>query len=67
MNRGLLKKALLEIWVTTALCALGLALFEGLVSYFFWSYQEQMTDEILDIPVVRDMIESLIGTERGNN
>jgi len=61
MNAGLWNKALREIALVTLLCAAGLAIFEGLVSYIFWTYQRELTEDLLQIEFVRDVIQSLVG------
>lgn len=66
MNRGLLMKGLRETWLLTLLCGLGAMLFEALVAYFFWSYQEQFKSEIIEMDFVRQMIEALVGADLGD-
>lgn len=61
MNRGLWNKAIREIWLVTLLCGAGMMAFEALISYIFWTYQEQLTGELGQIEFVRDMISSLVG------
>lgn len=65
MNRGLLLKGLRELWLVTLLCGLGAALFEGLLTPIFWSYQEQFTDQVRSMEFVRQLIEGLVGAELG--
>ncbi len=66
MNIGLLMKGLRETWLLTLVCGAGVMVFEALVSYFFWSYQEQFTQEILQMDFVRQIIEALVGAEFGD-
>ena len=61
MNLGLITKTLREILPATVLAAVGLAAFEALVSYVFWSYQRELTQELIQIDFVRDLIQSLVG------
>ncbi len=61
MNRGLAAKTLREIAFPTVLAGIGLMLFEALVSYVFWSYQRELTQELIQIDFVRDLIQSLVG------
>jgi ABC-type transport system involved in multi-copper enzyme maturation permease subunit len=61
MNRGLIAKTVREIAFPTALAGIGLMLVEALFSYIFWSYQQELTQELIQIDFVRDMIQSLVG------
>lgn len=61
MNRGLLMKAIREVLPAVLLCGLGLAVFEGIVAYVFWMYQEQLTADLLEVEFIRNMIKSLVG------
>ena len=45
----------------TVLAAIGLAAFEALISYVFWSYQRELTQELIQIDFVRELIQSLVG------
>lgn len=67
MNFGLISKSLREVWLLTLLCGAGVALFETLVVYVFWNYQEQLTEEVLQIEFLRNMFTSLLGNEITEN
>lgn len=66
MNLGIMTKSIREIWALTLLCALGAFIFEAIVSYVFWTYQEELTGDLLKIEFIRNLIESLIGSELGD-
>ncbi len=61
MNRGIVSKTLREIAAATLLAGAGLAAFEALISYVFWTYQQELTDELMQIDFVRELIQSLVG------
>ncbi len=61
MNPGLLKKSLREVATVVILCGIGLAAFEALLAYVFWTYQEQLTEELMEVEFVRNLIKSLVG------
>lgn len=61
MNSGLVAKTVREIAFPTVIAGLGLMIFEALVSYVFWSYQRELTQELIQIDFVRDLIQSLVG------
>ena len=56
MNRGLLNKSAREAFGVTLLCAGGLLIFEAMVAYVFWTYQKELTDELLQIEFLQDFI-----------
>lgn len=61
MNRGLVLKALREVVLPTILCGMGLLTFEAIVSFVFWTYQKELTEDLLQIEFVRNLIQSLVG------
>jgi ABC-type transport system involved in multi-copper enzyme maturation permease subunit len=61
MNAGLVSKIVREIALVTILAGAGLMIFETLISYVFWTYQQELTDELMQIDFVRDLIQSLVG------
>ncbi len=61
MNRGLLIKTVREtLWVTLAF-ALGVGVFEGLILVFFQMFFEESAGQLLNLPFVQRMIQSLLG------
>ena len=66
MNAGILLKGLRETWLLTLLCGLGVFLFEATVTYVFWIYEKQFTQEILEMDMVRDFVGAMIGSEIGD-
>jgi len=65
MNAGLLNKSFREAAAVIFGFALGLAIFESFVSYIFWTYQEELTSELLQIEFLQDLINSLVGGQAG--
>ncbi len=63
MNRGLVNKALGEVWFVTLLCGLAVMIFEGVVAYIFYAYQEQFSDTINQMEFVQKFFSSMVGTE----
>ena len=63
MNLGLIHKSFREVWAMTLLCGLGLFAFESAVAPIFWTYQEQFTEQIMEIELVRAILSSLVGAE----
>src|SRR6185295_3827306 len=61
MNRGLLVKALREVAITVLMCGIGLAAFEALLAYVFWTYQEELTEDLMQVEFIRNLIKSLVG------
>lgn len=65
MIGGLIIKAYRETRLLTLLCGAGLAVFEGLVAWVFYIYQEELTGELTQIEFVQNLIQSLVGSELG--
>ena len=63
MNLGIIDKSVREIWFVTLVCGLGAFIFEALVTYLTWSYEDLMSDQIMEIPFVRNAMESLLGAD----
>ncbi len=61
MNLGLLKKSFREVATVALLCGIALGAFEALLAYVFWTYQEQLTDDLLKVEFIRNLIKSLVG------
>lgn len=63
MNTGIIRKAFREAFLTTVLVSIGLFIFEALVAWIFYTYQEQLTEDIMRIEFVRNIISSLVGAD----
>jgi ABC-type transport system involved in multi-copper enzyme maturation permease subunit len=61
MNRGLVMKALREVAITVLLCGVALAAFEALLAYVFWTYQKELTEDLMQVEFIRNLIKSLVG------
>ena len=67
MNFGLIHKSLRETWFITLICGLGLALFEALVVWVFWNYEDQLTREVMEIEFIGNLFSSLLGSDLAAN
>jgi ABC-type transport system involved in multi-copper enzyme maturation permease subunit len=67
MNTGLLYKGARETLLVTAICGTAIFLFEILVTYVFWTYQEEFTGDFLQIQFVADLINSMVGSRAGGS
>ena len=65
MNPGLLNKSIREGLGVTTLCCFGIMIFEALVSYIFWTYQEELTSGIAEIEFIQNLINSMVGGRAG--
>jgi ABC-type transport system involved in multi-copper enzyme maturation permease subunit len=43
------------------LCGIGLGAFEALLAYVFWTYQQELTEDLLQVEFIRNLIKSLVG------
>jgi ABC-type transport system involved in multi-copper enzyme maturation permease subunit len=65
MNTGLLQKSMREIWLVTTICSVGLFLFEWLVTYVFWTYQEEFTGDFMQIEFFSNLVNAMVGSKAG--
>ena len=65
MNRGLLTKALREVWFGTLLFGMALFLIEFVFSIVLPRYMEQFTSQLNQIPFFRTIVKALIGVDVG--
>lgn len=63
--RGLLNKTFRETLALTVLCGAGLFVVESILAPVFWIFQEDLTEDIMKIEFVRNMVSSLLGSEVG--
>ena len=63
MNRGLLNKAIRELWPTTLLVGLLVCAFEGVIAVVLPRYENQMGIQMLDMPFVKRVIEGMLGSK----
>jgi putative exporter of polyketide antibiotics len=64
--RGLLLKSIREVWFTTLLCCLGLALIKGLLTFVLPKVLEGMDEIFEQMPFVKSIVTALLGTEIGD-
>ena len=64
MNRGLLRKAWQETWTVTALCGLGLILFEAVEGYTLVTLQSEVSVILSQFPVLEKLLRMLVGADR---
>jgi putative exporter of polyketide antibiotics len=62
VNRGLVNKALRELWPTTLLVGLLVATFEGLIAVVLPRYESELGLQVLRMPFVKRIIEGMLGT-----
>ena len=62
MNRGLISKAVHEVWLSTLLLAVSIALTELLLIYILQLFSREMSDTWLRVKIVQKMIQGLLGT-----
>ena len=65
MNAGLLNKSVREAFAVIAVCCIGIMVFEALMSYIFWSYQDEFAISIGSIEFIQDFINSMVGGRAG--
>lgn len=63
MTRGLLQKGLYEVWVVTALCAVGVLVFEAIFAYVTWLQQQEMAEYVQNVDFARRFLERVIGAD----
>ncbi|GIW80210.1 MAG: hypothetical protein KatS3mg105_2017 [Gemmatales bacterium] len=63
MNRGLILKAVYEIWPTTLLCAGLLFGFEALLSYVLPTYLDEFSDQLANIKWIRQLMQAMLGSK----
>ena len=65
MNAGLLNKSVREAFAVIVVCCTGLMVFEGLMSYIFWTYEDEFTSSIGQIEFIQNSINSIVGGRAG--
>src|SRR5262245_35132305 len=65
MNRGLVLKSLHEVWPATLICGLGLCVVEGVLAYVLPVFQQQFSDQILQIQFLQSMVKAMLGMDTG--
>lgn len=63
MNRGLLLKTLRETWPTTSLFCVGFFAAEGALGFVLPRFQEQFSQQLLQLPFVATFVRALVGGE----
>ncbi|HIA47242.1 MAG TPA: hypothetical protein EYN96_04565 [Candidatus Hydrogenedentes bacterium] len=67
MNGGLLYRSMRETELVCAICCTTIFLFEALVTYVFWTYQEEFTGDFLQIEFFKNIINSMVGSRMGGD
>jgi len=65
MNLGLMLKTVREVWAVTLIFAMGVALFEGFLTYIIPTYFDQFAGHMLEIKFVRNIITAMLGSDIG--
>ena len=63
MNRGLLLRALREMWATTAVIGLLLLVVEGLLAFVLPKFAAQLPQQWLELDFARGILQAMLGTE----
>ncbi len=66
MNWGLMAKTIREVWMVTILFAIGVAIFESMLTYILPTYFDEFAGHILEIKFVRNIITALLGSDVGD-
>ncbi len=65
MNLGLIQKTVREVWAVTLIFAIGVAFFEGFLTYILPTYFDEFAGHILEIKFVRNIITAMLGSDVG--
>ncbi len=65
MNLGIILKTVREVWVVTLIFVVGVALFEGFLTYLIPTYFDEFAGHVLEIKFVRNIITAILGTDVG--
>jgi hypothetical protein len=63
MNRGVMIKALHELWPTTLLLGLILMALQGVLSYVLPTFQREFSSQILQLPFIRTLVQAMLGMD----
>ena len=63
MNRGLIIRSLRETWTTTLLFGLALMLFECAISFVLPRFQQQFSQQWLQMAFIQNIIKAMVGTD----
>src|ERR1044071_1482465 len=63
MNRGLILRSLRETWTTTLLFGVALMLFECAISFVLPRFQQQFSQQWLQMGFVQSIIKAMVGTD----
>jgi hypothetical protein len=63
MNRGLMLKALIELWPATLLCGLLFAAAEAALAYVIPTFQAQFTQSVSQIGFLQDFVSAMLGVK----
>ncbi len=66
MNRGLLIKALREVWPVTLLCGVGVMAFEMLLPVVLASFEDQIAAQWFQVEFLQVFVRALLGSEMGD-
>ncbi len=66
MNRGMINKAVREIWLTTLLFGLALLIVEAVLAYALPTFLEEFATQFLQLQFFQTILRALLGTDVGN-
>ncbi len=65
MNGGLIDKAVREVWPMTLLCGAGILLVSAVLAAVLPSFQDELTDSLLQLQFFQTIFRALLGTDLG--
>jgi len=66
MNRGMILKAVREIWLTTLLFGLALLIVEAVLAYALPTFLDEFATQFLQLQFFQTILRALLGTDVGN-
>lgn len=63
MNRGILLKAVRELWPATVLLSFALLIAQAILAYVLPTFQREITSQMFRIPLIQNLIRGLLGVD----
>lgn len=63
MNRGIMMKAIREIWPTTLLLGVAILVVEGVLAYVLPTFSQMFSEKMMQLKFFENMIKAMLGTE----
>ncbi len=65
MNRGVMLKAVYEIWPATLMCGLLLLGAEAILAYVIPTFQAQFSESLMQIKFIQTLVGAMLGIDAG--